>query len=197
MRRLLPDLGGVVIRTPFEMLDAVGSPGWRGPFDPGGDDLWQAMQRGEITERDYWDRRARELFDGADPVRDLMRVLLDRPEDDVVRPEMAAFLEEIDRPAVLTNDMSRFHPPEWVAQMTILRRFDPLIDLSGGDVLKPDPRAFEVALERLGAEAGAVLFVNDQPGNLSGAAAVGMPTVWFDVTAVDESIDRIRAAVDG
>jgi putative hydrolase of the HAD superfamily len=196
LRRLLLDLGGVVIRTPFEMLHVVGSPTWRGPFDPGADELWRAMQRGEITERDYWDKQARSLFDGADPVRELMRVLLDQPEDEVVRPEMASFLEEVDRPAVLTNDMSRFHPPEWVARMTILRRFDPLIDLSVEDVLKPDPRAFELALSRLGEAPGDVLFVDDQPGNLAGADAVGMRTEWFDVTAVESSIGRVRQALD-
>ena len=177
------------------MLGLVGSPGWRGPFDPSTDDLWRAMQRGEITERDYWDRRARSLFDGPDPVRELMRVLLDQPEPEVVRPEMAALLASVDRPAALTNDMSRFHPPEWVARMTILRRFDPLIDLSSEPVLKPDPLAFSFALSRLGEVAEDVLFVDDQPGNLVGASAVGMRTSWFDVTAVDASIDRIRAAL--
>ncbi|MGH9246496.1 MAG: HAD-IA family hydrolase [Acidimicrobiales bacterium] len=197
MTRLLLDFGGVVIRTPFEMLHVLGGeePGWRGPFDPDADALWRAMQRGDITERAYWDQRAGELFDGvyADPVRELMRVLLDRPETEVVRPEMAIFLDEIERPAVLTNDLSRFHPPAWVARMTILRRFDPLIDLSEVGVLKPDRRAFDVALERVGDEPAHVLFVDDQPRNLAGAEAVGMRTEWFDVTDVSGSIARIQA----
>ncbi len=197
--RLLLDLGGVVIKTPFEMLHHLDgrTPTWTGPFNPEADPDWQALQRLEITERQYWDSRAREFFDGADPMPELFRVLLDHPEEDIVRPEMAAFLEEIERPAVLTNDMSRFHPPEWTERMTLFRRFDPLIDLSHGAYLKPDPRAFQIALERLDSEPGQVLFVDDQPHNLTGAQSVGMRTVWFDVTDVPGSIDRIRKALDG
>jgi len=192
--RLLLDLGAVVIKTPFEMLHHLDgeTSSWTGPFDPGADPEWQALQRQEITERQYWENRAREFFDGSDPMPELFRVLLDHPEEDVVRPEMAAFLDEVQRPAVLTNDMSRFHTPEWTDRMTVLRRFDPLIDLSHEAYLKPDPRAFQIALERLDSEAGQVLFVDDQPHNLTGALSVGMRTVWFNVTDVPGSIERIR-----
>lgn len=198
--RLLLDLGGVVIKTPFEMLEVLGNPSWHGPFDPGADQLWQAMQRQEITERQYWNNRALEFFDegsseDGDPMRELFRVLLDHPEEQVVRPEMAAFLEEVDRPAILTNDMSRFHTPEWTEAMTIFRRFDALIDLSHEPYLKPDPRAFELAIERLDVAPDEVLFVDDQPNNLAGAASVGMRTEWFDVTDVAGSIFRIRKAL--
>jgi putative hydrolase of the HAD superfamily len=200
--RLLLDLGGVVIKTPFEMLEVIGGPSWTGPFAPEADPQWRAMQLQEITEREYWSRRAREYFAGddsahEDPVRDLMRALLDHSEEEVVRPEMADFLETVNRPAVLTNDLSHFHPPEWIERMTILRLFDPLIDLSSEPYLKPDPRAFEIALQRLGEEAGNVLFVDDQPNNLRGAEEVGMDTVWFDVTDVVGSIERIRKALIG
>lgn len=195
MKRLLLDLGGVVIRTPFEMLSTIGNPGWTGPFDPVADPMWQAMQRGEMLERDYWAQRAREFFNGEDPVRALMDALLDHSEEEVIRPEMAGFLDEVERPAALTNDMSRFHGQAWVERMTILRRFDPLIDLSFEKALKPDPKAFEIALKRLGEEPGNVLFVDDQRQNLAGAEAVGMGTEWFDVTDVAGSITRIRRAM--
>ncbi|MGQ0848393.1 MAG: HAD-IA family hydrolase [Actinomycetota bacterium] len=195
--RLLLDLGGVVIRTPFEMLSWIGSPPWHGPFDPDADPLWQKMQRLQITERDYWEKRAREVFEGDDPVKELFRVVLDHAEEEVVRPEMIGLLAKVDRPASLTNDMARFHSPEWVARMTILSRFEPLIDLSHKPFLKPDPKAFEFALATLGHRAEDVLFVDDQPNNLVGASAVGMRTVWFDVTDVAGSIERIEVALDG
>lgn len=200
--RLLLDLGGVVIKTPFEMFHLLGNPSWHGPFEPDADSLWQALQRAEISEREYWNTRALEFFDEAsseerDPMRELFRVLLDHPEEQIVRPEMAAFLQEVVRPAVLTNDMSRFHTAEWAESMTIFRRFNPLIDLSHEPYRKPDPRAFELALERLGVGPNEVLFVDDQPQNLTGAVAVGMQTEWFDVTDVTGSISRIRKALAG
>jgi putative hydrolase of the HAD superfamily len=44
-------------------------------------------------------------------------------------------------------------------------------------VLKPDPAIFLVALERVGAQASEATFVDDQPGYLDGAAALGMRTL--------------------
>ncbi len=196
MTKLMLDLGGVVIRTPFEMLAHVGDPPWRGPFDPERDHLWLALQRSEITERDYWRTRARELHQGEDSLREFFRQVLDHPEEIVVCPEIAQFLAEVESPAALTNDMSAFHSEEWVERMTLLRRFDPLIDLSAEPYLKPDPRAFDYALSELGLSADEVLFVDDQPFNLRGAEAVGMRTEWFDVTDVDGSIVRTKKAMD-
>lgn len=197
MTKLMLDFGGVVIRTPFEMvhkLDPV--PSWHGPFNPEADELWQSMQRGDITERGYWLRRAKEFFAGDDPMRDLFRTMLDHPEEQVVRPEMTRFLATVDKPGVITNDLSRFHPPEWIDAITITSIFDPLIDLSHSEFLKPDPRAFAYALSELALPADEVLFVDDQPFNLRGAEAVGMRTEWFDVTDVDGSISRIKKAMD-
>lgn len=171
-----------MIRTPFELLDAVGGPPWFGPFAPHRDPLWIAQQRGEITEREYWGRRAAELFDGPDPVGSLMRAVFDRPEGDVVRPEMADLIARIERPAVLTNDLARFHDEAWIASMGILERLDPIVDLSFTGVLKPSPEAFAIACEHLDESPASVLFVDDQPANVAGAVRFGMQSMWFDVT---------------
>ena len=66
---LILDFGGVVTRTLFETHDlteralglAPGSLTWRGPFDPENDSLWQSMQRDEISEREYWLERTRQV----------------------------------------------------------------------------------------------------------------------------------------
>src|SRR6218665_2690110 len=68
-KALILDFGGVVTRTLFETHDiterALGLPAgtltWRGPFDPATDPLWVSMQAREITERDYWMTRTREV----------------------------------------------------------------------------------------------------------------------------------------
>ncbi|HKX74427.1 MAG TPA: HAD-IA family hydrolase [Acidimicrobiia bacterium] len=196
--RLLLDLGGVVIRTPFEMLGKIGDPGWTGPFDPNRDHLWQALQRGEISERTYWYRRARQYLPNGgisdeEALQRLFRDLLDHPEGEVVRPEVAALVRTVPRPAALTNDMAHFHSPAWVNRMTVLGYFDPLIDLSHQPFLKPDRRAFEMAVGQLEVPPAEVLFVDDQPQNLAGAAAVGMNTLWFDVRDVTGSVAQIEA----
>lgn len=194
MRRLLLDFGGVVIKTPFEMLHRVGSPEWRGPFDPGSDLLWREMESGTITERDYWNRRAGELFASFDdPVRELMKRLFAPPACDVRRPEVTGLIESVDRPAVLTNDLARFHDAFWLEEMGAHNLFDPLIDLSHTGLLKPAPEAFQRALSILSTEPAQVVFVDDQPHNVQGAIGVGIRGVWFDVTDPVGSVERVRA----
>lgn len=190
------DFGGVVIRTPFELQDEK----WRGPFDPDNDALWRASQSGEITERDYWHQRSAALYpDADDPTYAYMRKLYDQAEDVVVRPEVVELLDELAakgyRVAALTNDLSAFHPPEWIERMTVIRRFDPLIDLSHAPALKPDPQAFQHAVETLGVPAESVVLLDDQKPNVAGALAGGLRAVWFNPTRVDESLDQLRAAL--
>jgi putative hydrolase of the HAD superfamily len=193
MRRLLLDFGGVVIRTPFELQTRVGAPGWGGPFSPDSDPLWRESQTGVITEREYWHIRAEEAFgDADDPVRKLMGTIFAPPPDDVVRPEVASLIAEVERPAVLTNDLARFHDKEWLVDMGLDGTFDPLIDLSYIGYLKPERRAFTHALSELGEDAGDVVFVDDQPANVAGAEAQGLIAVWFDVTDPAGSVSRVR-----
>jgi putative hydrolase of the HAD superfamily len=195
---VLFDFGGVVIRTPFELVDTD----WRGPFDPAGDELWRRSVTHEITEREYWHRRALEFHpDSEAPTSDFMRMLYDTEEAVVVRPEITALLDRLEarglQAAVLTNDLTAFHADDWVARMTVIRRFDPLIDLSHVGFLKPSPEAFAHALKILDADPAEVVFLDDQQPNVAGAEVAGITAVWFDPTDVAGSIARLEARLPG
>lgn len=195
-RTVLFDFGGVVIKTPFELLDTP----WRGPFDTTTDPMWVQSQTGVISEREYWERRAAEFHPGsADPTFDFMRPLYDVEETRIVRPEILALLDELDatghRTAVLTNDLAAFHPDDWIERMTVIRRFSPVIDLSHVGFLKPAPEAFDHACKVLEVEPEQVVFLDDQKQNIAGAEAFGLHAVWFDPTDVEGSLDRLRAAL--
>ena len=158
------------------------------------------MQSGGITEREYWRRKAdrfAELTGREATFQGLMDVLFSADEDELVRAEAAALVDDARTAgiaiAVCTNDMQAFHGAEWVARMSILRRLDVLVDGSVEHVLKPDPRIYHLVLDRLELPAGQCLFVDDQPGNIEGARAVGMQTEWFDVTAPVQSWREVRA----
>lgn len=45
--------------------------------------------------------------------------------------------------------------------------------------IKPDPRAYRMAAERLGVELSQCLFIDDQPHYCEGARAVGMDAIWY------------------
>ena len=212
MKALLLDFGGPVLRTPFELLRGgevraglrQGSLTWTGPFDPSADVEWRRMQRGDITERDYWQRKADEfagLTGHEASFRGLMDVLFAGTEDELVRPEARDAVALAKRAglsvAVLTNDMRAFHGDEWVARMSILGEMDVVVDGSVEHVLKPDPRIYRLAAERLGIDAEGCLFVDDQPGNVDGARAVGMQALWFDVTAPGTSYATVVSTLAG
>ena len=55
-----------------------------------------------------------------------------------------------------------------------------IIDSNREGVMKPDPKIFQAALERLGVEAGQAVFVGDNPyRDMEGAKGVGMPHIWL------------------
>lgn len=201
VKHLLLDFGGPVLLTPFELIDkasaSLGPISWRGPFDPSSDPTYVRWQSGEITERDYWVLQGAQF--GLD-IHGLMRHFYEPAGDYLVRPEMEALIaahQSTGRTVgVLTNDMNAFHGPEWKYGISVIARFDFIVDGSITGYLKPDPRAFELALKELGDPPPAdVVFVDDQQGNLRGAESVGMTTIFFDPTDATGSIDRIEAAL--
>ena len=63
------DFGGVISKTMFETHHLTemalglesGTLKWLGPFDIKNDQLWASMQLGDISERDYWFIRTKEV----------------------------------------------------------------------------------------------------------------------------------------
>ena len=46
-------------------------------------------------------------------------------------------------------------------------------------LIKPDPRIFELLLERIGHDAGACIYIDDNPKNAAAAAALGFDAIQF------------------
>lgn len=208
-RALILDFGGVVTRTLFETHDvtekalgfAPGTLTWRGPFDTATDPLWTAMQNREITERDYWMERTRQVgrLVGEDwndmktfvqRARGAEAELVLRPEarDAILRAKKAGL-----RLAILSNELDLFYGVEFRKRFPLIDLFDVIVDATYTKILKPDPRAYELVLAELGLERQACVFVDDQKKNIEGADAVGLPNVHFDVTRPGESYARALA----
>jgi putative hydrolase of the HAD superfamily len=201
LKHLLLDFGGPVLLTPFELVEkaaeTLGPLSWRGPFDTSTDPEYVRWQAGQITEREYWSIRGKPY--GLD-LPGLMRHFYEPPGDYLVRPEMADLITR-QRVAgrvvgMLTNDLNAFHDAEWKAGISVIGQFDFVVDGSITGFLKPDPRAFHLALEAFGnPEPGDVVFVDDQRINVRGAEAVGLNAVHFDPTDAAGSFERIEAAL--
>jgi putative hydrolase of the HAD superfamily len=207
-RALILDFGGVISRTLFETHDeteralglAPGTLTWRGPFDPPTDPLWQAMQRGELSERDYWLQRSREVGTLLGETWGAMETLVQRARgadpDRIVRPETAALVRQAQasgiRLAILSNELDLFYGRGLRERLPLLEGFERIDDATYTGVLKPDPQAYLGCLQALGLQAEEAVFVDDQPRNVDGARRLGIPTVAFDVTRPEASCEEAR-----
>jgi len=205
-KALVLDFGGVISRTLFETHDlseaALGLPSgtltWRGPFDPASDPLWRAMQADEISERDYWTTRTREVGRLVGEDWKDMQTFVQRARgadvQAVIRPEAVAAIHAAKaagcKLAVLSNELDLFYGADFRQRLPLLDLFDVIVDATYTGVLKPDPRAYQDCLSRLGVRAQQAVFVDDQARNIEGALRCGLQVVHFDVHEPAASYDK-------
>jgi len=83
--------------------------------------------------------------------------------------------------AMITNGFAETHR-EKIALLALEDAFDEIFIADEVGLLKPDPRIFRLAAERLGVLPQACAMVGDRfERDITGAAAVGMYTVWMNV----------------
>jgi putative hydrolase of the HAD superfamily len=198
MKALVLDFGGVISRTMFETHDlseaALGLPcgtlTWRGPFDVASDRLWQDMQAGRITERDYWLSRAQEVGRLLEEEWRDMQTLVKRARgadvDKIIRPEALEAIHAAKamglRLAILSNELDLFYGADFRNRLPLLGLFDVIVDATYTKILKPDARAYQQCMDELKVSNPAdIVFIDDQPKNVQGALAVGWQAIELDV----------------
>ncbi|MEJ2869321.1 HAD family phosphatase [Actinomycetospora sp. OC33-EN08] len=200
-RALLLDIGGVLLTSAHERMALLDAPPTftevRGVVGPRIDPAWDDVLAGRGTERAYWAARAAEygvLAGGGGSVPELMDALYD--DDEPFRPVVIALMDDAHAAglvvAALTNDLAAFHGDADLTRHPVLGRFDTVVDGSVTGVLKPDPRAYANALDVLGLPADEVVFLDDIPGNCTGARAAGLVTVEVDLRDPGAAVARAR-----
>jgi putative hydrolase of the HAD superfamily len=86
------------------------------------------------------------------------------------------------RLAMLTNNVAEWEP-HWRAMLPVDELFETVVDSAFVGVRKPDPRIYEITLERLGVEASACVLIDDLAENCAAATELGMHAVHFFNTA--------------
>ncbi|HET8566002.1 MAG TPA: HAD family phosphatase [Solirubrobacterales bacterium] len=154
------------------------------------------LERGEISEDEFLER----LSDG------LETILGHRPHlhhfrhmfFDALDPnaEMIALMRELKasglKMALLTNNVKEWEPL-WRSMLPVDEIFEEIVDSAFVGCRKPEPRIYELTLERIGVAAEACLFVDDLHPNCEGAEAAGMRAVHFRDN--EQAIGEIRAAL--
>jgi putative hydrolase of the HAD superfamily len=151
----------------------------------GGRDKLQALERGEIPEREFMtaleaglsdelgrpvslDGYGQRLFAALDPnpaMFDYFRALRDRGL----------------RLAILTNNVREWEPI-WRGMLPVDEVFELVVDSAFVGMRKPDARIYALTLERLGLPAEACAFLDDLEVNVDAARAAGMHGIRFEDT---------------
>ena len=203
---LLLDFGSVISFSAFErhrqseqLLGLpTGSLTWLGPIDPATDPLWQAMQQDQITEREYWEQRAREVgaaLGQSWTPKDFFTAIRGTDPNLAIRPSALAAIRRVRAAGktvgILSNELELYWGRPFMDRLEVLKEIDALVDGSHTQCLKPDPRAYRMALDLLKVDAASILFVDDQPRNVAGASALGLNAVFFDLGQPDACFDSV------
>jgi putative hydrolase of the HAD superfamily len=96
------------------------------------------------------------------------------------------------RLAILTNNVREWHDI-WRTAFEIDALFELVVDSAFEGTRKPEPRIYELTLERLGLEAGDCAFIDDVDVNVTAATELGMHGIHFRDT--DQVIAELDALV--
>jgi putative hydrolase of the HAD superfamily len=118
-----------------------------------------------------------EALDPNEPMIELMRKLRDRGL----------------RMALLTNNVREWEPL-WRSKLPVDEIFEVVVDSAFVGIRKPEPRIYELTLERLGGiDAERCLFVDDVETNCDAARELGMTAIHFQ--ANEQAIADIESAL--
>jgi putative hydrolase of the HAD superfamily len=183
---VLFDFGGVFTQSPFEAVrlhgDELGADPevvlavLFGDYDQDNDHPWHRLERGEIA----FDAARAEINEIAaargldiDPFGAFAKFGTGGHMADAMVERTRRLRADGFRTALVTNNV-REMGDGWRSLIPVDELFDVVIDSSHAGVRKPDPRIFRLALDALEVTAEQSLFLDDFPGNIAAANALGI-----------------------
>jgi putative hydrolase of the HAD superfamily len=180
---LIFDFGGVLMKTVdyaprLAWDDRLGLPHGSVERVVHNSGTWRQAQTGQMLVEDYWQDVAATLKLDAADLTALRRDFyagdrLDAALVDLLRGYRADGFQI----ALLSNDSSELDAKLQALGITDL--FDPLVISAHIGVMKPDARAYEITLARLGRPAPETIFVDDMPANIAAASALGIHALRY------------------
>jgi glucose-1-phosphatase len=201
IKALISDFGGVLVRTRTDgsrraLEQCLGLPPRTLDDRVFSCEMSHRAMRGEISEAALWQYLETDL--------DLARYDLTWQEfqreffaEDFLDEDLIAFIRSV-RPGLKTGLISNM----WDGlgdmlhtRVPIADAFDVIVISAEVKIMKPDPRIYHLALERLGVQAAEAIFLDDFIENIHAAQALGLIGVHFQSGA--QAQRDIRALLDG
>lgn len=187
IKAIIFDLGGVLLRTvdfsPRERLAArLGmSRTELEDFIFGGESGVQA-QNGEITVNQHWEKLQHQLNCTQQEFTLILDEFFRQDQLDSELMDYVRRLHQTYKTGLLSNawdDLRQVIAEKWHFEDA----FDAIIISAEVGMAKPDPRIFQLTLDRLGVNASEAVFVDDMAVNVRAANSVGMNAIQFNTAA--------------
>lgn len=204
---VISDFGGVLTTPLFEAFasfqDRVGIPpksfglAMNAIIETGEPNPLFELECGRITEAEFQLRLAKALEPilGHQPEIESFGQLLFEALDP--NPGMIDLIREVRRDgirtALLTNNVKEWEAT-WRSMMPIDEMFETVVDSAFVNCRKPDPRIYQLTLERVQLEPEQCIFIDDMEINIEAANELGIHGVHFRETA--QARAEVRALLD-
>jgi epoxide hydrolase-like predicted phosphatase len=143
---------------------------------------WQDALLGRKTTEEFWHLIGPELgLNTADEVNHFRRRY---HADEAINEAVLDLIRKLRghyKLAILSNappDLTR-----WLADWEMRDLFEVVFCSGDEGMIKPDPAAFELTLERLGVEPGEAVFIDDTPEHVEAARKLGIQGIIFTTVA--------------
>jgi putative hydrolase of the HAD superfamily len=208
---VLFDFGGVFADSPFHAVQVFGEERGIstevvtsivfGSYENDSDHPWHQLERGEISLQ-----MAREQILSLSRSRDLNVDIYELfAKVGANNADAAQRLPLVDRvrqlkqdgyiTGIITNNVAEFGDG-WRSLIPVSELFDFVVDSSDVGIRKPDPRIFQIAVDRLdGIAADRAVFLDDYQANVDAARDFGLHaiTVGTDVQLTIKALDELLA----
>lgn len=155
--------------------------------------LNEAVCRGDITLNDYNGALA-EAF--SVPSFDWSKYYLESVDPIPEARELLAWAGENYKIGLLSNIMPGLIDEMKKRDLIPDISYDVVVDSSAVGAIKPESKIFQIAQEKAGVPSDQILLVDDSRANLTSASAQGWRVSWFDDYRPQESVERVKQALE-
>jgi putative hydrolase of the HAD superfamily len=147
-----------------------------------GSQAWQDTLLGRKTTEEFWHLIGPEL--GLKTADEVNRFRRRYHADEAINEAVLDLIRKLRgryKLAILSNS-----PPDltrWLADWEMRDLFEVVFCSGDEGMIKPDPAAFKLTLERLGVEPGKAVFIDDTPEHVEAARKLGIQGIIFTTTA--------------
>jgi putative hydrolase of the HAD superfamily len=158
-----------------------------------GSQIWQETMLGRKTLNEYWREIGPMLgLHTGDEIATFRRRYA---SDEEINEDVLALIRRLRgryKLAVLSNAPPRLS--KWLADWDILELFDVVVCSGDEGTIKPDPAIYLVTLERLDIAPEESIFIDDSPGHVAAARALGIHAIHFTTAkALEQELEDLLA----